>query len=150
MRSVSDVLHNKGGFTEFPASNGKTYKIKYLTLRAMSQYENKLQNRALKLLAESKPELKKEDFADLFTQLMENIAAGVYSFGGETCSKSLTTIQGITDLISILCEINSDEAMELLLNDGTNFKVVFDEVVRKSINSKDDDDGMPASDEKKS
>jgi hypothetical protein len=51
----------------------------------------------------------------------------------------LATVQGISDLVSCLCDISSDEALELLTNEGEAFRPLFDEVVRKSVSSKDDD-----------
>lgn len=139
MRSVSDVLQDKGGHAEFQTKDGKTIKVKYLTLKAMSQYENRLQNRAIRKLTEQKDVISSDLLQDMLSKIMDNIAAGHYAFGGEICQKSLQTIQGISDLVSILCDVTNDEALDLLMKDGDAFRVVFDEVVRKSIGSKDDE-----------
>lgn len=105
----------------------------------MSEYENKLQNRAIRQLAQQKDSIPQDIYVKMFSDLMDNIAVGHYAFGSELCSKSLTTIQGITSLIGILCDVTEDEALELLTNNQDDFKIVFDEVVRKSIGSKDDE-----------
>lgn len=139
MRSVSDVLQDKGGHVEFQTKDGKKVVVKYLTLKAMSQYESRLQNRAIRKLTEQKDVLTGDLLQDMLGKLMDNIASGHYAFGGEICQKSLQTIQGISDLISILCDVSNDEALDLLMQDGDAFRVVFDEVVRKSIGSKDDE-----------
>lgn len=138
MRSVSDVLHDKGGHVEFQTKDGKTIKVKYLTLKAMSQYENRLQNRAIRKLTEQKDVLSGELLQELLSKVMDNIASGHYAFGGEICQKSLQTIQGISDLVSILCDISNDDALDILMTDGDAFRIVFDDVVKKSIGSKDD------------
>lgn len=139
MRSVSDVLQNKGGHVEYTTKDGKNIKVKYLTLKAMSQYENRLQNRAIKKLTEQKDAIPSDLMQDMLGKVMDNIASGHYAFGGEICQKSLQTIQGISDLISILCDVGNDEALDLLVGENDTFKMVLDEVVRKSISSKDDE-----------
>jgi hypothetical protein len=139
MRTVSDVLQNHGGHVEFTTKEGKTVKVKYLTLKAMSEYENKLQNKAIRQLAQQKDAIPSDMYMKMFSELMDNVAVGHYAFGSELCSKSLTTIQGISSLISILCDVSEDEALELLTNNQDDFKLVFDEVVRKSIGSKDEE-----------
>jgi len=139
LRTVSDVLHNAGGNVEYTTKDGKVIKIKYLTLKTMSVYENRLQNRAIKKFADQKDVIPSDIFKNMFGDLMDKIASGDYAFGGEICSKSLATVQGISDLVSCLCDISSDEALELLTNEGEAFRPLFDEVVRKSVSSKDDD-----------
>lgn len=139
MRSVSDVLQNKGGHAEYKTQDGRDIKIKYLTLKCMSEYENRLQNRAIAKLAAQKAVVPADIFKELFADLMKSIADGTYAFGGEVASKSLTTMQGIADLISVLTDLPPDEALDLLVTDGDGFKAVFDEVVRKSIGSHDDE-----------
>lgn len=139
MRSVSDVLHNHGGNIEFTTKDGKVLKVQYLTLKGMSQYENKLQNRAIAKLSEQKDVLPKETFNQMFTDVLDKIASGFYAFGSEVCTKSLSTIHGVTDLVSILCDVSPDEALELLVSEGDSFKKLVDDVLRKSIGSKDDE-----------
>lgn len=143
MRSVSDVLHNHGGNVEYTTSKGQVLKVKYLTLKGMSQYENKLQNRAIAKLSEQKDILPKETFNQMFTELLDKTASGFYAFGSEVCTKSLSTIHGVTDLISILCDVTADDALQLLVDEGDVFKKIIDDVLRKSIGSKDDDNNSP-------
>lgn len=141
MRSVSDVLQNKGGLTEFVTKDGKAVKIQYLTLKNMSEYENKLQNRAIAKLAEQRDVIPADIFSKMFSELMDKIASGDYAFGNEICSKSLATVNGIADLVGILCNVSPDDAIYLLTEEGDAFRPIFDEVVRKSISSKDDAKG---------
>lgn len=138
MRSVSDVLQNNGGHVEYTTKDGKKLKVKYLTLRAMSQYENCLQNRAIRKLTEQKGVISDDMLSDMMGKLMDNISSGHYAFGGPISQKSLQTLQGIGDLIGTLCDISPDEALDLLIQEGETFRLVFDDVVKKSIGSKDD------------
>lgn len=139
MRSVSDVLQDKGGHVEFQTKDGKTIKMKYLTLKSMSQYENRLQNRSIRKLTEQRDVIPADTLTEMMGKVMDNIASGHFAFGGDICQKSLQTIQGISDLISILCDISADDALDLLVAEGDTFRLVFDQVVRKSIGSKDDE-----------
>lgn len=139
MRTVSDVLGNSGGNFEFTTKAGKLLKIKFLNLKTMSSYEAKLQNKAIKLLSDQRKEIPEDIFSDMFSKTMDKIASGSYAFGGDICQKSLSTVSGIGDLISLLCDVTPDEAIELLMTEGDSFKIVFDEVVRRSISSPEDD-----------
>lgn len=139
MRSVSDVLHNHGGTTEYTTKSGKQLKIKYLTLKGMSEYENALQNRAINKLAQQANIIPQATFDKMFSDLLDRIASGAYAFGSELCTKSLGTVNGVTDLVSIMCGISNDEALDLLISEGDHFRKIIDEVLRKSISSNDDD-----------
>lgn len=139
MRSVSDVLQNRGGTTEYVTRDGKSIPVQYLTLRHMSQYETRLQNRAIRTLSSQRDAMPEDVFSKMFADLMDRIAAGAYAFGGEVANRSLGTVQGVCDLVSILCGVSDEQAMELLVNEGEPFKVLFDEVVRKSVGSRDDE-----------
>lgn len=139
MRSVSDCLHNTGSLTEYTCKNGKVLKIKYLDLKAMSEYENRLQNRAIKKLNEHKDIMDKAMFSDMFKELLDRISQGHYAFGNELCTATLKTIHGITDLMSILCDITPDEAAEFVMTEGEGLKQVFAHVLNKSYSSPDDE-----------
>lgn len=143
-------MANHGGNVEYVTKTGKTLKIKYLTLKTMSLYENKLQNKAIRTLSEQRANIPDDLFNKMFSELMDKIASGHYAFGSDLCTKSLSTVQGIGDLISILCDIDCDEALDLLMAEGDSFKIVFDEVVKKSVTSKDDEAESTGSGEKKS
>lgn len=138
MRSISDVLQKHGGGVDFTTASGKSLRIDYLTLKHMAQYEQRLQNRAVKTLADQKGVIPEGVWREMFTELMGNISKGQYAFGGEVCQASLTTITGVTDLMSILCGITPDEALELVATEGDAFRAVFDQVVRASVSSPDD------------
>lgn len=142
MRTISDVFHNKGGTTEYTCKDGKVLKVQYLTLKNMSEYENKLQNRTLKTLTEQRNAIPEDIFKELFGEILDKIASGGYAFGGELCTASLNTITGIADLFSILCSITPDEAMHVISEEGDALKMLFDEVIRKSVGSKDDEDAI--------
>lgn len=133
-------MQNKGGITEYTCKDGKVLKVQYLTLKNMAEYENKLQNRTIKTLTDQRNVIPDDIFKELFKDLLDNIAAGSYAFGGELCTASLNTIAGIADLFSILCSITPDEAMHVITEEGDALKMLFDEVVRKSVGSKDDED----------
>jgi hypothetical protein len=139
MRSISDVLHNTGSLTEYTCKNGNVLKIKYLDLKAMSEYENRLQNKAIKKLNEHKDIMDKAMFSDMFKELLDRISQGHYAFGNELCTATLKTIHGITDLLSILCSITPDEAADLILTEGEGLKQVFGHVLNKSYSSPDDE-----------
>lgn len=148
MRSVSDVLHNSGGLMEYTTKAGKVLKIKFLDLKAMSEYENKLQNRAIQKLASQRSAIPEDIFTAMFSELMDKISAGVYAFGNTICNQSLSTVQGISDLVSILCSVPVEEAMELIVAEGEAFKTVFDHVVRKSVSSPEEDEQESPSEKK--
>jgi hypothetical protein len=139
MRSTSDVLHNHGGLTEYTTKDGKVLQIKYLTLKGMSEYENRLQNRAIKKLSEQKDNISKEIFNQMFSELLDKIASGSYAFGSEICTKSLPTVQGVCDVISILCDVPAETALDLIVAEGTPLQMLIQEILRKSIGSKDDE-----------
>lgn len=139
MRSISDVLQNSGGKVVYNTKTGKQINLDYLTLKHMSEYENRLQNRSMKQLTEQRANMPSDIFAKLFSELMDKIASGNMAFGSEVCQKSLSTIQGVTDLISILTGLTPEESLELITTEGEAFKIIFDEVIRKSIGSKDDE-----------
>jgi len=139
MRTLTDALHNHGGTTEYTTKDGKVLKVRFLDLRGMSEYECRLQNRAMKKLTEQKEHISKETFNEMFSQLLDKIATGHYAFGSELCAKSLPTVQGITDLVSIMCNVTTDDALDLLITEGDAFKMLIDNVLRKSIGSKDDE-----------
>lgn len=148
MRTVSDVLQDRGGHAEYVTRDGRTLSIRHLTLKGMSEYENRLQNRAIRKLAEQRGAIPDDTFDKLFGDLMDRVAAGAYAFGGEVCSRSLATVQGVADLTSILCGVDAEEALRLIVDEGEPFRRLFDEVVRKSIGSNDDEQGG-GSEEKK-
>lgn len=106
----------------------------------MSEYEHRLQNKAIKALAAQKDTLSAELWSDMFSKLMDKITAGDYAFGGEIASKSLNTVNGVTELISILCSISQEDAMKLVLEEKEGFRTVFDSVIRQSVSSPDDGD----------
>jgi hypothetical protein len=106
----------------------------------MSKYENKLQNKAIAKLAEQKDVIPKDLFTQMFSDLMDKISTGTYAFGGDVCNKSLNTLSGISDLIGILCSVDSEEAMRLLIDEGESFKIAFDHIVSKSISDPDAND----------
>lgn len=139
MRTVSDVLQNKGGKVEYVTRDGRAVAVQYLTLRHMSQYEGRLQNRAIRMLSSQRDAMPDDVFSRMFGELMDRIAAGAYAFGGEVANRSLSTVQGVCDLVSILCGVDEEAAMALLVDEGEPFKAVFDEVVRKSVGSRDDE-----------
>jgi len=141
MRTVSDVLQNEGGHVEYVARDGKTIAVRYLSLKAMSEYENRLQNRAIRKLAEQRGAIPNDTFDKLFGDLMDRIASGAYAFGSELCSRSLATVQGVADLTSILCGLEPEDALRLIVAEGEPFRRLFDEVVRKSIGSAEEGDG---------
>ena len=68
------MLHNSGGLTEYTCKNGKVLKIKYLDLKAMSEYENRLQNKAVQKLNEHRNIMDKQFFSDMFKDLLDRIA----------------------------------------------------------------------------
>jgi hypothetical protein len=146
------VLHNSGGLTEYTCKNGKVLKIKYLDLKAMSDYENKLQNKAIAKLNEHRASMDKQFFSDMFKELLDRISQGHYAFGGELCTATLKTIHGITDLLSILCNIPPEEAVDLIMSEGEGLKQVFAHVLNKSYSSPDDENATvtTADGEKKS
>lgn len=106
----------------------------------MSTYESKLQNKAVKTLADMKNILDHETWNHMFSELMDKISAGHYAFGSELASKTLTTINGISDLVGILCDISPDDAIDVIIKEGESFKKVFDHVIKSSVSSPDDDD----------
>lgn len=146
------MLHNSGGLTEYTCKNGKVLKIKYLDLKAMSDYENKLQNKAIAKLNEHRASMDKQFFSDMFKELLDRISQGHYAFGGELCTATLKTIHGITDLLSILCNIPPEEAVDLIMSEGEGLKQVFAHVLNKSYSSPDDENATvtTADGEKKS
>jgi hypothetical protein len=111
-----------------------------MDLKAMSTYESKLQNKAVKTLADMKNILDHETWNHMFSELMDKISAGHYAFGSELASKTLTTINGISDLVGILCDISPDDAIDVIIKEGESFKKVFDHVIKSSVSSPDDDD----------
>jgi hypothetical protein len=108
----------------------------------MSEYENKLQNRAIKTLTEQRNVLPPDLFKELFRELLDKIASGNYAFGGELCTASLNTITGIADLFSILCSVTPEDAMHIISEEGDALKMLFDEVVKKSVSSDDEESGF--------
>lgn len=138
MRSVSDVLQKSGGTVEYQTRDGRKVRISSLTLRHMSEYETRLQNKAIRTLAAQRGVLPDDVWKTMFTELMAGVSKGVYAFGGEVCQSSLGTIGGVVDLMSILCDVTPEEAMDLVANEGDGFRQVFDRVVRDSVSGPDD------------
>lgn len=138
MRTISDVLQNKGGLTEYTTKRNQVLKIEYLTLKNMSLYETRLQNRAIKQLVDQRSVIPEDMYKELFKDLLKNIQQGQYAFGSEICNQSLNTIQGVSDLFSVLSGITPDEAMQVITEEGETIKLLFDEIVSKSIGSPDD------------
>lgn len=142
MRTVSDVLQNKGGSIEYTTKDGRKIKVKYLTLKNMSEYENRLQNKAIKQLCDQRDHLPPELFAEMFSKLMDKVSAGHYAFGGELCQKSLGSVTGVAELMSIMTDLSTDEVVDLIMTEGDALKPMFDEVLRRSISSHDDEEGV--------
>lgn len=151
MKSISDVVQNHGGHFEYVTKEGKVLKIKYLTLKVMSQFESKLQNQAIKDLAAQKGVIPEKILTELFKDLMKDIQSGKFAFGGDVCSDNLSTPKGIASLLALLCDVSDDEALETLLGEGEKFKEVFNAVVRASMsNPEEDEENSVSTDEKKS
>lgn len=104
----------------------------------MGQYESRLQNRAIKQLSEMRDIIKGDVFDKMFSELLDKITSGHYAFGSELCQKSLSTVNGISELVGILCDITPDEAIDILMVEGEAFRTVFDQVIKASITNKDD------------
>ena len=132
------MLGNNGGNFEFTTREGRVITIKFLTLRTMGQYESRLQNRAIKQLSEMRDIIKGDVFDKMFSELLDKITSGHYAFGSELCQKSLSTVNGISELVGILCDITPDEAIDILMEEGEAFRTVFDQVIKASITNKDD------------
>ena len=113
----------------------------------MSEFETRLQNRAVKTVTQQKDNMPPDLFREMLSAVLDKIASGDYAFGGMLCQKALGSLNGVADLVSILCDVTPDEALSLLAEEGAAFQVVFDDVIKKSISSPDDED---TGDEKKS
>lgn len=140
MRSVSNVVHDNGGHTEYTCQDGRVLKIKYLTLAIMSKFEKSLENKAIKTITEMKKILDPEDFREVLNGVIEDINRGRFTFGGPVCTDALNTIQGVSTLMGLMCDISPEEAMQILMIEKDGFRNVFDMVVTESLHGNNDDD----------
>lgn len=137
MRTVSDVVGSHGGGIEYQSDSGVKITVMPLTLKIMSKYEKWLESKALATCMELK-NLDAKLFREAFKATSDNIVKGAYAFGNELCQESLNTPAGIGKLVSLMCSIDEETALDIVMNGGEAFRNVLDLAIKQSLPSREE------------
>src|SRR4051794_13270063 len=93
--------------------DGKTYKVRPPTLLEQGRFQRWLEQRAREAIdrAVYKDEASRDRCHNLITQ---DVAAGVYEWGGELCVKALQTEAGVVRLLELVAGVPAAEAKRLV------------------------------------
>lgn len=140
MRTLSDVVGSHGGGIEYTSDSGLKVTVMPMNLKIMSRYEKWLESKALATCMELK-NLDAKLFREAFKATSDNIIKGAYAFGGELCQESLNTPNGIGKLVSLMCGISEEQALDIVINDGESFRNVLDLAIKQSLPQKEESEG---------
>lgn len=101
-----EKLLGMGAEIEF---EGKQWRMASLTYELQAKFVAWLKRRAVDAVREQKSYLDPDEYAAKMDKVDQNIAAGVYGFGGEVCVKSSKSIDGLKELVRIALAKNHPE-----------------------------------------
>lgn len=117
INTVSDVLGTSGAQLEWTSSEGKTYKLSLINLKAQSQIERFIEHDSIESIKAHKEILGDEEYGKQLSRILRDMSQGKYSFGGEFCQSAFETIKGVSALIAVVFNISREEALELISTD---------------------------------
>lgn len=85
---------------------GKTWRMAPFTYEIQALYSAWLKKRAVMGVKEQRAYLSDEEYNAKMDKVDQNIAAGVYGFGGEVCVKSSQSMDGLKELLYITLHKN--------------------------------------------
>lgn len=141
LRTLADSI---GGGVEFTASNGKTYKIRRLTMADMANFEGWLEGRAYAVVQKLQGKVPAEVLGPIATQVATDIASGKYAFGGPACNAALAAMAGQVKLLSIFCDIPEEEAIQLAQSDPGAIGAAMKMMVDRSMPETEEGNGKGA------
>jgi hypothetical protein len=136
IHTMSDVLGQSGEPLEWKDSDGKVYKLSLITLKAQSKIERMIESDSIEAIKSHRDLIGEEEYSRQMTRLLKDITQGKYIFGGELCQEALQTVRGISALVSVIFNVDRDEAISLLRNESDIrdvIKMVTDRSFQKKV-----------------
>jgi hypothetical protein len=103
--------------------NGKTYQIAPWTFEIQGKYERYLEEQAILAVRRNKHMLPEDEYGSALKGVMQDIAAGEYSFGSDLLARSLKKLPHITYLIYLCLEVNHPDISLKLVQDMVKEKI---------------------------
>ena len=135
VHTMSDVLGQSGEQLEWKDQDGKSYKLSLITLKSQSKIERLIEADAIESIKSHRDLIGEEEYGRQIAKLLRDITQGKYIFGGELCQDALKTVRGISALVSVIFNIDRDEAIALMRNEP-DIKEVINMVTERSFQKK--------------
>jgi len=114
INTVSDVIGTHGAPMEWTDSQGKKYQLSLINLKAQSKIERIIEGDAIEALKAHKDLISEDDYRFQFSRLLRDITQGRFNFGGEYFQNAIETIKGVSAMVSVVFNVDRDEAMQLI------------------------------------
>jgi len=131
--SVSSILNTDGEGPLTIEYNGKKYTAGLITQKVKSDFEKRMERKALDSIFSIKDRLEMVEFREAMSSVTRDIASGVYSFGSELSIEALSTPAGAIAFASILFACSEAEVQSLMIAEKDRFEVVMEMVREKSF-----------------
>lgn len=131
--TASDLLNSGGEGSLTIDYNGKKYTAGLITQKVKSDFEKKLEKKALDSIFSMKSYLEPVEFREAVSGVTRDIASGIYSFGSENCVQALSTPSGALAFASILFNAPENEVQDMMISEKERFEAVMHLVREKSF-----------------
>lgn len=131
--TASDLLNASGEGSLTIEHNGKKYTAGLITQKIKSDFEKRLEKKALDSIFAIKSSLEPIEFREAVSGVTRDIASGVYSFGSENCVAALSTPSGALSFASLLFNTSEQEIQDVMIANKERFEVVMGLVREKSF-----------------
>jgi hypothetical protein len=135
INTMSDVLGQSGEQLEWKDQDGKSYKLSLITLKSQSKIERIIESDAIESVKAHRELIGEDEYGRQIAKLLRDITQGKFIFGGELCQESLQTVRGVSALVSVIFNVDRDEAIALLRNEP-DVKDVIKMVTERSFQKK--------------
>jgi hypothetical protein len=130
--TTSDVLGGSGAKIDWSDSKGNNYKVSLLTLEKQSAFERWLEREAVKSIKNVKDILTEIEYQAALSKVLDDISSGRYVFGGEDAQNSLTSFKGMCAMISVLFEVENEQAVQLV-KENTELPKLIENIILRSF-----------------
>lgn len=114
VNTVSDVIGTHGASPEWTDSEGKKYQLSLINLKAQSRIERLIESDAIETLKAHRDSIGEDEYKFQFSRLLRDITQGRYNFGGEYFQSAIETIKGVSAMVSVVFNVDREEAMRLI------------------------------------
>jgi hypothetical protein len=132
---MSELNRNLGasGAPHEIEANGKIYQLLPIDQKVKVTYGKKAFLKARSRINELKDEISPDEFNSRMNQVSADYENGEFEFEGKRGLASLRTIKGCSLLISILANVNEDEARSILLQKPNEIQPLINLVIQEAF-----------------